>query len=257
MSDISENSITIEAPIDEVVAVLTDLASYPTWSTAIKSVEVQDKDASGRATKAKMSIDAGVMKDRVILDYDWSKSPAEISFALDDADLLTEMSGTYEIADNGDDTTTVKYQLTVALSMPVPAMMRQKAERAADFYLRKTGTTLNGEPFLSAAVRAKAQDDQAWLTKALSEHFEGPTVVVTHFAPSRLSSDPRYGETPGTAGFCNALDDLLPLADLWLHGHLHCAHDYRVGPCRVVANPLGYASKGEQEGFRPACVLDL
>jgi uncharacterized membrane protein len=145
MSDISENLITIEAPIGEVVAVLTDLASYPTWSTAIKSVEVQDKDASGRATKVKMSIDAGVMKDRVILDYDWSKSPAEISFALDDADLLTEMSGIYEIADNGDDTTTVKYQLAVALSMPVPAMMRQKAERATiDLALNQLKTKLEG-----------------------------------------------------------------------------------------------------------------
>jgi uncharacterized membrane protein len=145
MSDISENSITIEAPIGEVVEVLTDLAAYPTWSTAIKSVEVQDKDASGRATQAKMSIDAGVMKDRVILDYDWSKSPAEISFALDDADLLTEMSGTYEITDNGDDTTTVKYQLTVALSMPVPAMMRQKAERATiDLALSQLKTKLEG-----------------------------------------------------------------------------------------------------------------
>lgn len=145
MSDISENSITIEAPIGEVVAVLTDLASYPTWSTAIKSVEVQDKDANGRATKAKMSIDAGVMKDRVILDYDWSKYPAEISFALDDADLLTEMSGTYEITDNGDDTSTVKYQLTVALSMPVPAMMRQKAERATiDLALSQLKTKLEG-----------------------------------------------------------------------------------------------------------------
>ena len=145
MSDISENLITIEAPIGEVVAVLTDLASYPTWSTAIKSVEVQDKDASGRATKVKMSIDAGVMKDRVILDYDCSKSPAEISFALDDADLLTEMSGIYEIADNGDDTTTVKYQLAVALSMPVPAMMRQKAERATiDLALSQLKTKLEG-----------------------------------------------------------------------------------------------------------------
>ena len=145
MSDISENLITIEAPIGEVVAVLTDLASYPTWSTAIKSVEVQDKDASCRATKVKMSIDAGVMKDRVILDYDWSKSPAEISFALDDADLLTEMSGIYEIADNGDDTTTVKYQLAVALSMPVPAMMRQKAERATiDLALSQLKTKLEG-----------------------------------------------------------------------------------------------------------------
>jgi uncharacterized membrane protein len=145
MSDISENSITIEAPIAEVVAVLTDLATYPTWSTAIKSVEVQDKDAGGRASKVKMSIDAGVMKDRVVLDYDWSKSPAEISFALDEADLLTEMSGTYELSDNGDDTTTVKYQLTVALSMPVPAMMRQKAERATiDLALSQLKTKLEG-----------------------------------------------------------------------------------------------------------------
>jgi uncharacterized membrane protein len=145
MSEISENSITIEAPIDEVAAVLTDLATYPTWSTAIKSVEVQEKDSSGRATKAKISIDAGVMKDRVILDYDWSKSPTEITFELDDADLLTEMTGAYLLTDNGDDTTTVKYQLTVALSMSVPSMMRQKAERATiDLALTQLKAKLEG-----------------------------------------------------------------------------------------------------------------
>jgi Icc-related predicted phosphoesterase len=126
---------------------------------------------------------------------------------------------------------------------------REKAERAADFYLRKTGTTLDGKPFLSDAVRAQAQADQAWLTQALSEPFEGVTVVVTHFAPSLKSADPRYGLTPGTAGFCNALDQLLPKANLWLHGHLHCAHDYVHEGCRVVANPLGYARKSEQLAF--------
>ncbi len=126
---------------------------------------------------------------------------------------------------------------------------REKAERAADFYLRKTGTTLDGKPFLSDAVRAQAQADQAWLTQALSEPFEGMTVVVTHFAPSLKSADPRYGLTPGTAGFCNALDHLLPKANLWLHGHLHCAHDYVHAGCRVVANPLGYARKNEQRAF--------
>lgn len=145
MSDISENSITIEAPIADVATVLTDLASYPTWSTAIKSVEVQEKDSAGRAIKAKMSIDAGVMKDRVILDYDWSKTPAEITFELDDADLLTEMTGAYKLVDNGDDTTTVTYQLTVALSMPVPAMMRQKAERSTiDLALNQLKAKLEG-----------------------------------------------------------------------------------------------------------------
>ncbi|CAB4540205.1 Coenzyme Q-binding protein COQ10, START domain containing protein [actinobacterium SCGC AAA044-D11] len=145
MSDISKNSTVIEAPISEVAEVLTDLASYPSWSSAIKSVEVQSKDESGRATKAKISIDAGVMKDRVTLDYDWSKSPNEITFSLDDADLLTEMSGAYKLSDNGDDTTTVSYELTVALSMPVPAMMRQKAERSTiDLALSQLKAKLEG-----------------------------------------------------------------------------------------------------------------
>jgi len=130
MSDLSKNSITIEASAAGVSKVLFDLAEYPNWSTAIKSVEVLEKDASDRATKVKMSIDAGVMKDRVTLDYDWASAPSRLDFSLDDADLLTEMTGSYLIKDNGDDTTTVTYELTVGLSMPVPAMMRQKAERA-------------------------------------------------------------------------------------------------------------------------------
>jgi hypothetical protein len=132
---------------------------------------------------------------------------------------------------------------------------REKAERAADFYLRKTGTTFQGQPFLSSAVREQAQADQAWLTEALSEPFEGPTVVITHFAPSLLSADPRYGLTPGTAGFCNSLDHLLPHATHWLHGHLHCAHDYISQGCRVVANPLGYAKKNEQRAFEPKKIV--
>jgi hypothetical protein len=77
-----------------------------------------------------MSIDAGMMKDRLTLDYDWSKAPASISFSLDEADLLTGMDGIYTINAVDEDTTEVTYELEVALSMPVPAMMRQKAEKA-------------------------------------------------------------------------------------------------------------------------------
>ena len=98
---------------------------------------------------------------------------------------------------------------------------------------------------------------RSWLRNALATRFEGTTVVVTHFAPSLRSADPRYGLTPGTAGFCNALDDLFPLAQWWLHGHLHCPQDYVVQGCHVVANPLGYAGKGEQETFREDFVIDL
>ncbi len=134
---------------------------------------------------------------------------------------------------------------------------RDKALRAADFYLQKMQTQRDGRLFDAAAMREEGLHSQAWLRAALAQPFDGPTVVVTHFAPSLRSADPRYGLTPGTAGFCNALDDLLPHADLWLHGHLHCAHDYRVGRCRVVANPLGYAQKDEQAAFQPGLLLSV
>ena len=134
---------------------------------------------------------------------------------------------------------------------------RLKAFRAADHYLRRTGTTRHGLPWMAEEVRAEALDCQRWLRAALASPFEGQTVVVTHFAPSLHSADPRYGLTPGTAGFCNALDDLLPLAQFWLHGHLHAPSDYRHRGCRVVANPLGYAGKGEQEGYRPSLLIEV
>ena len=113
----------------DVAALLFDPAGYPEWSTAIKSATVLEKDGEGRATKIEMMIKAGQVKDRVILDYDWSNAPAVLTFSLDDADMLTQMSGGYTLTDNGDETTKVEYELTVALSMPVPAMMRTKAER--------------------------------------------------------------------------------------------------------------------------------
>lgn len=134
---------------------------------------------------------------------------------------------------------------------------RDKAFRAANYYLRKTLTTRQGEPWLADGLREQALVCQAWLRDALAQPFDGSTVVVTHFAPSLLSADPRYGRTPGTAGFCNALDDLLPLAQWWLHGHLHAPSHYTHYGCHVVANPLGYARKNEQAAFRPDFAIDI
>ncbi len=135
--------------------------------------------------------------------------------------------------------------------------MREKAFRAANFYLRKTGGTRQGQPLLAEQVREQALACQDWLREALAAPHDGPTVVVTHFAPSLASADPRYGLVPGTAGFCNALDPMLAHAQLWLHGHLHAPSDYVKDGCRVVANPLGYLRKGEQEGWRPGLLIDV
>ena len=130
MANFSKSVITIEAPIEQVQKALFELDKYPEWSTQIKSSEALDRDDQGRITKVKMSIDAGMMKDRLTLDYDWSQAPSKLSFSLEDADLLTGMDGIYTITSVDEDTTEVTYELEVSLSMPIPAMMRQKAEKA-------------------------------------------------------------------------------------------------------------------------------
>jgi hypothetical protein len=81
------------------------------------------------------------------------------------------------------------------------ALARGKAFRAANHHLRQAGALRGGQPWLAESVREQALACQAWLRAALAEPFDGPTVVITHFAPSLRSSDARYGLTPGTAGF--------------------------------------------------------
>ena len=145
MAEFSKSTITIDAPIADVQKALFELDKYPEWSSQIKSSEALAHDDQGRITKVKMSIDAGMMKDRLTLDYDRSKAPVSISFSLDEADLLTGMDGVYTIKAIDEDTVEVTYELEVALSMPVPAMMRQKAEKSTiDAALTQLKSALEG-----------------------------------------------------------------------------------------------------------------
>jgi len=138
---------------------------------------------------------------------------------------------------------------------------RDKALRAATYFQKVMGATWRGETFDAAAVRVRGLQCRAWLAAELALGESGAdwdaTVVITHFAPSPRSLDPRYGRQPTTASFCNDDEALIPLARLWLHGHLHCRHDYRLGHSRVVCNPRGIVRKGEADGYDPFKRIDV
>ena len=145
MSDLSSGTVIIDAPIGEVQGALFDLAKYPEWSTSIKSVEVLASDDQGRLTSGKFVIEAGVLKDKVTLDYDWSEAPSKLSFSFNDADMLTGMEGSYSIKKIDEDTTQVTYEMGVEIPMPIPAMMRKKNEQATiDQALQQLKTHLEG-----------------------------------------------------------------------------------------------------------------
>lgn len=97
----------------------------------------------------------------------------------------------------------------------------------------------------------------AWLRDRLQRPWDGPTVVVTHHAPSPRSLDPRYPGSPLNPSFASDLEHLMEdlRPHLWVHGHLHHSVDYVCGGTRVLSNPRGYWSERGNEN--PAFDVDL
>jgi Icc-related predicted phosphoesterase len=115
---------------------------------------------------------------------------------------------------------------------------------------------------LSPEVAQRLCDESvAWLDGRFAEPFEGPTVVVTHFAPSRRSIHPRFEGSPINACFVSDLESCIRRWQpaLWLHGHTHDSFDYRIGATRVLANPRGYAPGGvvENGSFDPGLHVEV
>ena len=123
----SSSKILIEASADEVRKVLFDIENYPTWSRTIKATKTESSDDQGRPLKIQLTIEAGMLRDKPTLEYDWSSAPERVSFSLIDADLLTQMDGTYSVKAIGDETE-VTYELATDVSMPVPKPMLEAAE---------------------------------------------------------------------------------------------------------------------------------
>jgi predicted phosphodiesterase len=90
----------------------------------------------------------------------------------------------------------------------------------------------------SAALHARAR---LWLAEALSApRTTRSRVVITHHLPSWHSVSPAFAAASSNPAFASDLQDCLPLADVWIHGHTHSSHDYLSSGCRVVCNPRGY-----------------
>ena len=108
---------------------------------------------------------------------------------------------------------------------------------------------LGGSPFTPEASAALFRRHAAWLESKLAEPYAGPTVVITHHAPSRKSIHPRFADSLMNACFVSDAEHLIDgrRARLWIHGHTHDSFDYLVNGTRVVCNPRGYAKDGVNE----------
>lgn len=125
-------------------------------------------------------------------------------------------------------------------ALPAQAAMDANRGLLADYRAIRVDDDPGPRPFSpedSALLHARSR---AWLRDELGRRWPGRTVVVTHHLPSWRSVHPDFARWVTNAGFASELDDLVALADLWIHGHTHTTQDYRIGGARVVCNPRGY-----------------
>ena len=128
MADKTTSSIAIAVPREAVMAVIAGFDAYPEWATGVRSTEVLDRNADGRANRVRFSLDAGMIKDSYVLGYDWD-GDAKVSWELAQAgSVVSEMSGAYRLADRGG-TTEVRYELAVGIRIPMIGMFKRRAEK--------------------------------------------------------------------------------------------------------------------------------
>ncbi len=127
MADQASSTITIDAPLEQVLAVIADIDRYPEWTGQIKSASVLSTDADGRPRQATFVMDAGVLKDEYTLEYDWN--PAGVDWHLvGKSSVQKSQVGSYALTEQGA-ATEVTYRLAVDISMPMLGMFKRKAEK--------------------------------------------------------------------------------------------------------------------------------
>ncbi len=98
------------------------------------------------------------------------------------------------------------------------------------------------------------------IAKYKQEYPGVKVVLMTHHAPSRKSADVRFTNSVLLPAFISNLENFIldtPEIKLWVHGHLHEPCDYKIGECRVVCNPRGYAYYGENANFNPNLIIEI
>lgn len=106
----------------------------------------------------------------------------------------------------------------------------------------------------AADILAIHYESIAWLDAMFAEPFDGPTVVITHHAPSKLSVSDEFQDSELNVAFASHLDRHIERwqPELWIHGHIHQSSDYDLSGTRVICNP-----KCGNQAFQKHMVVDV
>jgi hypothetical protein len=129
VTDTTTSSIHIEVPRADILAVIADFAAYPDWADAIKSADVLTQHDNGAPATVRFTVAGGPYSDSYVLGYDWDGEELIRWSMAEPGSMVSDLAGSYKLAER-DGGTEVTYELTFSTRVPVPGIIRRKAEKA-------------------------------------------------------------------------------------------------------------------------------
>ena len=120
--------VVIEATPEEILGVIADVETAPSWSPQYQSAEILDTYDDGRPRRVKMRVKAAGLTDDLEVEYFFTANTA--GWTLIKSGQLKAQDATYTLTPSGD-STTVRFDLKVDPSIPIPGFIMKRAIKGA------------------------------------------------------------------------------------------------------------------------------
>jgi uncharacterized membrane protein len=119
----AEQQIVVAGTPQQCFDALLEYESFPEWQRAVKSVEVEKRDRSGRGRDVAFEIDAKVKTIHYRLRYSY-EPPHRIAWEYLDGDVK-DVDGELVLEDRGDGATLVTYSLALDPGVWMPGPLQK------------------------------------------------------------------------------------------------------------------------------------
>lgn len=119
---IGSSTAEIDAPLEEVWALVEDVKRAPEWQGGLKDIEPLEHDGEGRATLVESETDAKVRSVKSIVRFTY-EPPTRLSWVQEKGELKSVV-GSWELEDLGDGRTQATYDLNVDLGRMLGLVIR-------------------------------------------------------------------------------------------------------------------------------------
>ncbi|CAN3127992.1 SRPBCC family protein [Mycobacterium sp. smrl_JER01] len=116
--------VSIEATADEILDVIADIESAPSWTSQYQRAEVLDTYEDGRPRRAQIGVRAAGMTDTHVIEYTWADN--SVRWTLLSAGHVKSQNATYTLTP-ADAKTRVRFDMAIELTVPLPGFVVKMA----------------------------------------------------------------------------------------------------------------------------------